>query len=557
MIRDTITTARRCGATGPVLVRADSAYCSAAIITAISTAGARFSVGIGMNPNVRRAIAAIHEEAWTRITYPQAIPDPQTGELVAAAEVAEIAYTAFTSKPRSQQVTARLIVRRIPELNKAKLAGQDPLFPLFRYHAIFTDNPADLITAEAQHRGHAIIEQVIADLKHSALAHLPSGRFTANAAWLVAAAIAFNLTRALGVADRFTKATTATIRAKVINTPARYRDPRASSTCTCLELALGRSWLGLTTPHDSDHLNPATSPNRKTTDTTRRPHQHAQPATPHSTPETKSTQKHVGGSGFAPQPHQRRAYRHRPLRGRAGPGDQSPVIASPGKTPPRRHRHPQHHPTALSASACLHRQHRRHHIPSSTGCASRRAPALRPTRRIYRHHPPAFTGGDNSRPPASSSLPLAVIHHPAARGRPARVGLTQPTTRACITIAPTHPRHRLPRDPERTADTRGDSHHPTAASHYPDPPTGFPCMHRPRPHRPRSPLRHLSGGPTIHPHRGAQRHRATRHRQRPHIPASNANPRARDATATTAAAAPTTAPTAPSEPRDAAHQRQP
>jgi hypothetical protein len=46
------------------------------------------------------------------------------------------------------------------------------------------------------HRGHAIIEQVHADLKASALAHLPSGRFTANSAWLVLAVIAFNLTRA-------------------------------------------------------------------------------------------------------------------------------------------------------------------------------------------------------------------------------------------------------------------------------------------------------------------------------------------------------------------------
>lgn len=39
------------------------------------------------------------------------------------------------------------------------------------------------------------ILNVNADLKHSALAHLPSGTFTANAAWLVLAVIAFNLTR--------------------------------------------------------------------------------------------------------------------------------------------------------------------------------------------------------------------------------------------------------------------------------------------------------------------------------------------------------------------------
>ena len=243
MIRDSLATAKRCGATGPVLVRSDSAYCSAAIIAAISKAGARFSTGIGMNPNVRRAIAAIDDAAWTRITYPQAIPDPDTGELVSAAEVAEISYTAFTSKPKAQQVSARLIVRRIPELNRAKLAGQDPLFPLYRYHAIFTDNPADLITAEAQHRGHAIIEQVIADLKNSALAHLPSGKFTANAAWLVAAAIAFNLTRAIGVtaAGRWAKAATATIRATIINIPARI-----ARSARRVRLHLPSNWLWAT-----------------------------------------------------------------------------------------------------------------------------------------------------------------------------------------------------------------------------------------------------------------------------------------------------------------------
>jgi len=49
-----------------------------------------------------------------------------------------------------------------------------------------------MLDAEASHRDHAIIEQVIADLNDSALAHLPSGKFTANAAWLVCAAIAFN-----------------------------------------------------------------------------------------------------------------------------------------------------------------------------------------------------------------------------------------------------------------------------------------------------------------------------------------------------------------------------
>ena len=79
------------------------------------------------------------------------------------------------------------------------------------------------MAADKTHRGHAIIEQVHADLKNSALAHLPSGKFTANAAWLVLAVIAFNLTRAAAsvAGPSLAKATTATIRRKLITIPAR------------------------------------------------------------------------------------------------------------------------------------------------------------------------------------------------------------------------------------------------------------------------------------------------------------------------------------------------
>jgi hypothetical protein len=81
----------------------------------------------------------------------------------------------------------------------------------------------DTVAADRTHRGHAIIEQVFADLKGSALAHLPSGRFNANAAWLVLAVIAFNLTRAAGTiaGGAHARATTATIRRRIINIPAR------------------------------------------------------------------------------------------------------------------------------------------------------------------------------------------------------------------------------------------------------------------------------------------------------------------------------------------------
>lgn len=224
MLADTIATAKRCGARAEqILVRGDSAYCTAAIVRTVCAAGVRFAFAISQNPAVKKAIAQIKDDAWVRIEYPQAIADPETGELVSVAEVAEIKYTAFASRPTKYRQTARLIVRRIPELNEKKLAGQDPLFPVYRYHCVFTNSGKPLVEAELDYRQHAIVEQVIADVKGGPLAHMPSGNFVANAAWTVCAAIAFNLTRALGVtaAGRFARATTATIRTRLINIPAR------------------------------------------------------------------------------------------------------------------------------------------------------------------------------------------------------------------------------------------------------------------------------------------------------------------------------------------------
>jgi len=47
------------------------------------------------------------------------------------------------------------------------------LFPAWRYHPVFTDSPFTLIQAEAQHRDHAVIEQVFADWTDGPMAHLP------------------------------------------------------------------------------------------------------------------------------------------------------------------------------------------------------------------------------------------------------------------------------------------------------------------------------------------------------------------------------------------------
>jgi hypothetical protein len=224
LLADALATAARAGATGWVTVRADSAFYSYPIIAAAQRAGARFSITARLTPAVTSAITTITDDAWTPIHYPNAIWDDEEQRLVSDAEVAETTFTAFTGRRRAEHVTARLIVRRVRRLNpKTVPAGQTEAFAVYRYHAVFTDSAEPMLAAEATHRDHAIIEQVIADLKDSALAHLPSGVFTANAAWLVCAAISHNLTRAAGaLASVFhARARTGTLRAQLINTPGR------------------------------------------------------------------------------------------------------------------------------------------------------------------------------------------------------------------------------------------------------------------------------------------------------------------------------------------------
>jgi hypothetical protein len=217
-----IGTARACGCSGTIIVRMDSAFYQAEAIGAVRRSGARFSVTVPMNGKVRAAIAAIPEDAWTAIRYPRAIWDDQLRAWVSDAEVAETEYTAFAHK-KGQAVTARLIVRRVRDLNKKAAAGQDELFPVWRHHAVFTDSPFELVQAEGQHRDHAVVEQVFADVTSGPLAHLPSGVFTANAAWLSIAAMAHNLLRAAGALASlpFAKARAATIRRDLIAVAAR------------------------------------------------------------------------------------------------------------------------------------------------------------------------------------------------------------------------------------------------------------------------------------------------------------------------------------------------
>jgi DDE family transposase len=222
MVTEAAGTARAAGCTGTLIVRMDSAFYGSPACSAARRAGTRFSVTVRMDPKVRAAIAAIAEDAWTPIRYPRAIWDDQLGRWVSDAQVAEVNYTAFTSR-KGQAMTARLIVRRVRDLGAKAAAGQGELFTAWRYHAVFTDSPFTMLQAEQQHRGHAQAEQVFADWTDGPLAHLPSGSFPANAAWLALAAISGNLLRAAGclASLAYAKARGATVRRDLITVAAR------------------------------------------------------------------------------------------------------------------------------------------------------------------------------------------------------------------------------------------------------------------------------------------------------------------------------------------------
>jgi hypothetical protein len=241
MVADTLATLKRLRGTesaGTVLLRADSAFYGHPTVSAAIRGGAQVSITVRLDPKVKTAIAAIPEDGWTAIEYTDAVYDETTARWISRAEVAEIAFTAFSSRKAADRIPGRLVVRRIPDLNQRD-HGQGTLFDTWRFHAFFTTTDLDTVTADKTHRGHAIIEQVHADLKDSALAHLPSGRFNANAAWLVLAVMAFNLTRAAATitGPGLARARTATIRRTIVTIPARI-----ASSARRLTLHLPRDW---------------------------------------------------------------------------------------------------------------------------------------------------------------------------------------------------------------------------------------------------------------------------------------------------------------------------
>jgi hypothetical protein len=221
MVTEAVRVARAAGAAGKILVRGDSAYGTGPVVNACLRAKVQFSVVLPKNPAVTAAIAAIAEDAWTPVRYPGAVVDPDTGELISDAQVAETSFTAFVST--KHPVTARLIVRRVRDQTKL-----EELFPVWRHHPFLTNSDEPTVAADLTHRRHAIIETVFADLIDGPLAHLPSGRFASNSAWTICAAITHNLLRAAGSlsTDQLAVARGATLRRQIVNVPARLARPQ-------------------------------------------------------------------------------------------------------------------------------------------------------------------------------------------------------------------------------------------------------------------------------------------------------------------------------------------
>jgi hypothetical protein len=169
-IEELIPRVARAGATGPKLLRADSGFWNQKIMARLQAAGWTYSIGVRQQPHIKAAIAAIPETDW------QVLEDyPEGGE-------AQIAQTMLGRQ--------RLIVRR------TRLIGaQAELWPDWRHFAFLTNRTDAIELVESEHRGHAVVELAIRDLKDQALAHFPSGKFLANAAWTVIAALAHNLLR--------------------------------------------------------------------------------------------------------------------------------------------------------------------------------------------------------------------------------------------------------------------------------------------------------------------------------------------------------------------------
>ena len=220
MVAHVVATARAAGATGQILVRGDSAYGTRAVVGACRRARARFSLVLTKNTAVQAAIAAIPDMPGRRcaIRARCAIPTPAPGSPMPRSPSS--LHRSRVHQRRGHRPADRAPRQRRPLPRRA--------VPGVAVSPFSPTPPNPLAEADITHRRHAIIETVFADLIDGPLAHMPSGRFGANSAWILCAAIAHNLLRAAATlaGEQHAAARGATLRRKIVNIPARLARPQ-------------------------------------------------------------------------------------------------------------------------------------------------------------------------------------------------------------------------------------------------------------------------------------------------------------------------------------------
>ena len=202
--RQALARLKRLGLLDEIVVRADSGFYAEKVVAACHAHDARFSISVRLQKSHHQHIAAIPEEAWTPIPY----------WLEGAADVAEVPYQPFGKKR-----TYRMIVRRVAPTPGSQLWLKDVAYS---HYAFITDREGNMLELEADHRQHAVVENVIRDSKYGlGLNHMPSGKFGANAAWLALNVIAHNLCRWMGRLAGFAITCLKAWRLRFFSVPAR------------------------------------------------------------------------------------------------------------------------------------------------------------------------------------------------------------------------------------------------------------------------------------------------------------------------------------------------
>jgi hypothetical protein len=196
-----------------ILVRADTAGATHALLGYCREEQLRFSVGYELTEPVRHAILQTPQDSWVAAL-------DQDGTARENGEVAEItSLVDLSAWPEG----ARLIVRRERPHPGAQLSFTDA--DGYRFQTILTDQTdPDVAALECRHRQRAHVEDRIRDDKDTGLAKLPFREFKLNEVWVEIVMLAHDLivwTQALLLDGELAKAEPKRLRYRLLHVAAR------------------------------------------------------------------------------------------------------------------------------------------------------------------------------------------------------------------------------------------------------------------------------------------------------------------------------------------------